>query len=332
MRRFTVYHAVLRSGVIVAGILAVSLLGCQSDAPTTGAGSMPALELDPQRGIDASTYFAHAHLLERQGEFQQAAEQYREALERSPNMVSARNRLGITLNKLRQHAEATAQFRLAIRLQPTQAYIHNNLGFSLYLEGLYDQAAQSFQRAIELRPDYPRAHMNYGIVLARLGRYNDALQEFRLVGSEADAHYNLAVLHTEAGQFAEAAHLLETALALNPKFEAAREQLHVVAHLAAEAEQPVPQPQFAQGAEQPIAEGTSPTLAQNPPPGEQPKAPVLPPLAYENQPPPGPLSPEELELVSLMQQLVAAAHQDQDAYERILAQVEQRMAALQAGK
>lgn len=371
------YHAVLRSGVIIVGALAVGLLGCQTDTPKVGAGSVPILEPDPQRGIDASTYFAHAHLLERQGEFQQAAQQYREALERSPNMVSARNRLGITLNKLGQHADATAQFRLAARLQPTEAYIHNNLGFSLYLERLYDQAAQCFQRAIELQPDYRRAHMNYGVVLARLGRYDDALQEFRLAGSEADAFYNLAVLYTEAGEYAEAARVLETALTLKPNFEAAREQLHIVAHLAAEAEQ-MPGAVVAAGtAEEPVVEVAappqpSPQPAQPPAPPpavRRPPAAVAPPTAapskpatvtvpiwlartpqeagwYETVGPPtcaqGRRAPRlvtrefsaaELELVNLMHELVAASeHNLGDTYDRILSEVEQRLATMAAGK
>lgn len=158
------------------------------------------------------------------------------ALKQQPDFASAHNRLGITLNKLGEHAEASAEFQRAIKQNPTEAHLYNNLGFSLYLEGRYYGSVEALQRAIELKPDFRRAHMNHGVVLAKMQRYDNALGEFRLASDEVDAHYNLAVLQTEAEHYAEAARSLETALQLNPGFEGAREQLRVVSRLAADAE------------------------------------------------------------------------------------------------
>jgi len=236
-----VYPRVLWTGVVVAGVCLAWSLGCQTQAPNTNPGALPSgLKTDATPRLNASTYFAHGHLLERQGSFELAVEQYRHALELAPNMVSARNRLGIALNKLGHHAAASREFRAALQRAPGEAYLYNNLGFSLYLEEQHEEAAQALQRAAELKPDFKRARMNLGLALARLGRFDDALAEFTLATSEADAHYNLAVIYTETGRLAEAARALETALRLNPSFEAAREQLRVVAHLAAEEETNAP--------------------------------------------------------------------------------------------
>jgi tetratricopeptide (TPR) repeat protein len=232
--------------LVLGGILIWSA-GCQSDPKKPAPGALPAkMNTDAGPRLNASTYFAHGHLLERQGNYEGAVEQYQRALALSPNMVSARNRLGICLNKLGRHAEASAQFRLAIQQNHTDGYLQNNLGFSLYLEGKNIEALAALAAAIELQPDYGRAHMNKGIVLAKMGDYPAALTEFTLAAGEADAHYNLGVIQSEDGDYAAAAHSLESALKLNPGFEAARQQLRVVARLAAGVEaSPVEAPALA---------------------------------------------------------------------------------------
>lgn len=225
---------------VTGGLLWVLGVACQQ--PEGGVAQHAPGEL-PRRDagliqpkIDASTHFAHGNLLERQGDLERAAEQYRRAIELSPDFVAARNRLGITLNKLGEHAEATEQFSLALDRQPNEAYLYNNLGFSLYLERRFGEAEQVLARALDLRSDFPRARMNHALSLAKLGQYEQAFEEFRMVGSEEDALYNIALIHTEAGEYVEAVECLDRALELNPALECARTQLHLVARLAAEEE------------------------------------------------------------------------------------------------
>jgi len=192
---------------------------------------MPRTDVNPQ--LRASTFLAHAGLLERQGNYPAAAEQYARALELSPDLVTAHNRRGIVLNRLGRHAEASAHFRRALALQPRDPQLHNNLGFSLLLEGDLTAAEQELARALELDPTFRRARMNRGLVLGKLGRDDEALAEFRLAGSEEDALYNLAVVQADRGRYADAARSLEQALRRNPDFADAREQLRQIARLAA---------------------------------------------------------------------------------------------------
>lgn len=223
-----------------AGVAALALTGCQSSQPAAAPGALPndasatAGRPDKTPTITASTYFAHGHLLERQGAFDRALEQYRRVLELQPDFIGVRNRMGITLNKLGKHADATTQFKLALQKQPNSAYLHNNLGFSLFLEKRYDEARGSFEKALALKPDFSRARMNYGVTLGKLGSYDQAFEQFTKVCAPADAYYNLGVILTEAGSYGEAARNLEQALAINPKLDAARVQLNDVARLAAD--------------------------------------------------------------------------------------------------
>lgn len=221
-------------GMAVAAAAMVTLAACQTqETRTASPGALPTGPSGVAPQIDASTYAAHGELLERRGDLARAAQQYRRALELSPKMHSVRNRLGVTLNKLGMHAEATAEFRRVLLKQPTEAHVHNNLGFSLYLEGKYDEAEPVLVHALELDPGFRRARMNHGLVLAKLGRYDAALEEFTQAGDVADAHFNVAVVQAEAGDYAAAAQSLEQALRHNPKLDAARDHLRQISRLAA---------------------------------------------------------------------------------------------------
>ena len=343
------YHRALRNGVIAAGILLVCSLGCQTETHHNTPGALPAgLTDNDSPRLNASTYFAHAHLLERQGNFAQAAQQYRRAIELSPDFVSAHNRLGITLNKLGQHAEATARFREAIRLDPGKAYLHNNLGFSLYLERRYEEAAEVLEQAVELQPEFHRARMNYAIVLAHLGQYDQALAEFRLATSEADAHYNMAVVYTDLGKYADAARALETALRFNPDFEAARAHLRIVAQLAAEAEnmlpaQPQPQPPVVAQSEPPADEQQYVSATpQDSVTQTESRHPLTIARTVDKWPgrkrvsPPAPIHTQvfdETKIRLMLHALVAAAKNDsQDQYAQIRYELDQYLNEVQVGK
>lgn len=223
----------MTAGLATASLLLACWVGCQSPQQTvrTKPGELPeSLGADgAQPRLSATTYFAHGHLLERQGQYDRAAAQYAAALKLRPEFVTARNRLGITLNKLGKHAEATQAFEAAIARNPGSAYLYNNLGFSLYLENRLTESERALQRALELRPTFSRARMNRGVVLAKLGRFDEAFGEFTLVGSEADAYYNLAMIQADAGHYPQAQRSLEAALARNPAFEPARIKLAEVA-------------------------------------------------------------------------------------------------------
>ena len=221
---------------LIAGVILTIALGCESapqqkSAPGNIPGQMPMTQ-EPR--VTATTYLAHGHLLERQGQFERAVVQYQKALRMQPDFVTARNRLGITLNKLGRHTEASEQFRQALRYQADKPFLYNNLGFSLYLEGQYEKANAALEDALRLKSEYARAHMNHALVLAKLNRFDEVASELAQACDPPDANYNMGILLTEAQRYADAACYLERALTLRPNFEAARLQLHEVGRLAAE--------------------------------------------------------------------------------------------------
>lgn len=227
----------LTYSVVLSGLgVLFGLAGCETPPKEqAGPGQVPQLATAETPRINAATYFAHGQLLERRGEYERAAEQYRRALELTPDLVAARSRLGVTLNKLGDHRAASNAYRTALESDPQAAYLLNNLGFSLYLEEKFDEAEPVLARAVELQPEFRRAWMNYGLVLARLGKDAEALSAFETASNRADALYNLGVIQAEAARYVEAAASFEAALAEQPDLEAARDQLRYVARLAADA-------------------------------------------------------------------------------------------------
>ncbi len=211
------------------------LLGCQQQTVKNAPGALPNTPIgDEKTPLTATTYFAHGHLLERQGDLEHAIVQYQRALKIQPEFLSARNRLGITLNKLARHSEATAEFRQALVGHENESYLQNNLGFSLYLEGKYPEALTVLKRAVELKPDFVRARTNLALVHAKLGQFDEAYAALKQDGNDADAAFNMGMILTEAKHYREAAKYLELALSGRPNFEDARQQLRIVARLAAQ--------------------------------------------------------------------------------------------------
>ena len=178
--------------------------------------------------IRAETYLATGKLVESQGNFPQAVRLYRQACEVRPDYAAAWNRLGIVYDKLGKYDKAEESLREAIRYAPKVAFLHNNLGFSYSLEGRYIEAEKSLRRAIELNPQFQRARVNLGIALAKQGRSDEALAQFKQAVPEAQAYYNMAYLHRQAGQWSMAGEYYERAWALDPNLSGVKENLALV--------------------------------------------------------------------------------------------------------
>lgn len=234
MRRFSTYYAAALSGLAMCG-----LIGCQAQpgkaSPNARKTESPkATRPEPTPQLNAASLFAYGHLQERQGAYDSAITQYRKALDVKPDFASARNRLGITLNKLGRHAEAATEFHKAIKANPNDAYLHNNLGFTLLLQGQFVEAERSLRQALALKDDFQRARMNLGLALAKLERFAEAETELRHACGDADALFNMGVLMTEAHRYVDATRYMEQALAINPRLDAARRQLTELARLTAQ--------------------------------------------------------------------------------------------------
>jgi Flp pilus assembly protein TadD len=152
----------------------------------------------------------------------------RHRLLKNPRDVTARFNLGSVLLLRDESDEAAREFRQALEIDPAHATIRNSLGTVLQAQGRFDEAIREFREALRLRPDALDARYNLANSLAAQGRFEESIEHFReVVKSSPDdtaAREHLAAALVEAGKAmaaegraAEAADRYREALRVRPK-------------------------------------------------------------------------------------------------------------------
>ncbi|MBW8884261.1 MAG: glycosyltransferase family protein, partial [Planctomycetia bacterium] len=114
----------------------------------------------------------------RLGEFEHAAEHYRNATQLAPNDARAHQNLGSALAMLGCFSESIEHYRRAIALMPGRADLYRGLGAALSKVQAYDEAEQTLSEALSLEPNNPVTHTTLGTTLLLAGRIEDAIAQF----------------------------------------------------------------------------------------------------------------------------------------------------------
>lgn len=150
---------------------------------------------------------------EESGRFEEAAQLYRQALERRPSDAHIRSLLGGALNKWKRPRDAEAVLRAGMAEKPDHVPMLIELAASLMQQNRWEQALPYLERALSLAPDMGEPHFGLGAVYLELGRVGDAIASFRraheLMPHHAGVHSGLAFIqnysadHTPEEIFAE---------------------------------------------------------------------------------------------------------------------------------
>ncbi len=126
----------------------------------------------------------------------EAIEQFRKAIQLSPNYVSAHVYLAKSFRKLGRLDDAVSGFRVSLQLDPVNVEAHFQLGLALAAQGHTEEAASEFERTLAIEPDHVEASVNLGVMLGRLGKHQEATVAYKkaieLQPGHVDAHYNFA--------------------------------------------------------------------------------------------------------------------------------------------
>jgi Flp pilus assembly protein TadD len=117
--------------------------------------------------------------LAKQGQMEEAAAHYREAVRLSPAMAAIRLNLAVALYGLNRFEEAIGECREALRIDPALADAHVNWAAALVALGRPDEAAEHYREALRMNPNHVLAHANLALVLAEEGRLEDAVTHYR---------------------------------------------------------------------------------------------------------------------------------------------------------
>ena len=152
------------------------------------------------------------------GKYEQAAEQFRQAMQQNPADDAAYRGLATAYERLGKPAEAESTYREAIQLRPDYWGVYNYLGLFYWKQGRYHDAEEMLH-VVQLEPDNVRGYSNLGSMLLLQGRYEDAvpkLQQSAATRPNADVYSNLATAYFYLHRYDEAARAYEQAAKLDP--------------------------------------------------------------------------------------------------------------------
>jgi tetratricopeptide (TPR) repeat protein len=158
--------------------------------------------------------------LQEQGRLDEAAYQFRRALELEPDDAVTYSNYGITLAAQGKMDEAIHCFDRSIKIDPNFSAAYNNLGLALAGQHKYEQAVSSYRKAIELKPDFFQAYNNLGLSLRGQKKFDEAVDNFhKAIAIKEDyavAYYNLAYTLWMTGKADEALKYFQRAADLAP--------------------------------------------------------------------------------------------------------------------
>ena len=112
------------------------------------------------------------------GWLDEAANEFRKAIELDPGSAHAHDNLATIYSEKKLFRDALQEYLAALRLEPDSATAHFNLAGFLAAHGP-DMAIAEYEEAIRADPEYPDAHLDLGLTYADQGRADDALRELR---------------------------------------------------------------------------------------------------------------------------------------------------------
>ena len=156
------------------------------------------------------------------GEYKEALNYFREAVENSPEDAEAWFGLGNCYVGLDQPGDAIAAYQQVIAQDPDNANAHFVLGrYYLTLE-LYREAVATFKTAIDLKTDHILARYHMGIAYGQLGRPEAEKRVYEeiiiLAPDFLPAHFRMGIVCNEMGLYHQAITAQQAALKIKPDF------------------------------------------------------------------------------------------------------------------
>jgi tetratricopeptide (TPR) repeat protein len=151
-------------------------------------------------------------IFEIQGRYQDAAAEYRKAIQKNPAALNLHFRLGRAL-LLESHEpgnlrEARKEFEAELALNPGDAVAEYQVGQILVAEQNPAGAAARFEKAVSLNPDFAEALVGLAKVKSDTKKYGEAIglleRAVKLQPASESAHYSLMLAYRNAGRMDDA--------------------------------------------------------------------------------------------------------------------------------
>lgn len=135
-----------------------------------------ALRIDPKH---VKSYVNLSRVLIEQKRLDDAIEQLTRASEADPESTEVPRLMARVYSAQQKTDEAIAAYRRAIALNDLDAWSMNNLGLLYFEQGFVEDAVPYLARAVEIKMNVPAFHNNLGMALEHMGRFGGAAEAYK---------------------------------------------------------------------------------------------------------------------------------------------------------
>jgi tetratricopeptide (TPR) repeat protein len=194
----------MRSPTLSFALIAVIAAGCSTGGPTAPAGALG----EPARGAapagvsqgegQARSLLELGRAAMARGDATTAARTFREALRLQPDLIEARESLGLALYEMGDLDGAAEELRALLRQHPDAVRARLVLATALMAKQDWSAARVELTEVLRRQPDLAQALYSLGLVRYALGDLNGAIEAYRQAlarsPDQPDARYHLALV------------------------------------------------------------------------------------------------------------------------------------------
>lgn len=156
------------------------------------------------------------------GNYDQAVDEFKKALNINPNYFFGLNNLGNVYGKQKKYEEAISYFQKALNQKPDYSPAHYNIARAYHLVGKKQEAAESYRKAIQFNPYFEQAYYNLGYLSMELSGFDEAIENFnkflKMQPNHSRAHFGLGNALMMKGQLDLAMQEYRVSGKLDPTF------------------------------------------------------------------------------------------------------------------
>lgn len=201
----------------------------------------------------------YARWVEEMENYPEARKHYAEVLEQRPENFDAILGLARLDQASGDVASAEKGFRRAISLQPNSHIAQHAMGQFMLKQGRVSESLPLLNQALSNQPDNKAYRFHLAVALAKSGDVNAALPHFQQTVGPAAAHFNVATVLKERGDFRGAEQQYRQALTINPQLKQAQYALQAL-NRSNEAQHFAGSPQQGSAIQAPPNNGQSPAV------------------------------------------------------------------------
>jgi tetratricopeptide (TPR) repeat protein len=157
-----------------------------------------------------------------QGDYNDAIEDFNQAIQINPTSALAYNNRGLAYNDKGDHDRAIDDFSQAVKLNPIGSLAYNNRGLVYKVKGDYDRAIEDFSQAIKLNPRNFDTYYNRGLTYNAKGDFDHAIEDFsqaiKINPMNAQIYNNRGLVYKAKGDGNRAIEDYSQAIRINPHY------------------------------------------------------------------------------------------------------------------